>query len=105
MQIKVLFFGQLKDVCGRAEDTLELPAGATVRSVFEHFAAQFPKLSAMAKSIVMARNHEFASPSDPLSEGDEIALLPPVSGGAPILEIEDPEGHYFALTREPIDVR
>jgi len=104
MQIKVLFFGQLKDICGRAEDTLELPPGASVRSAFDHYAAQFPKLAAMAKSIVLARNHEFASGADPLAEGDEIALLPPVSGGAPILEIEDPEGHYFALTRQPIDI-
>lgn len=105
MQIKVLFFGQLKDVCGRAEDLLELPSGASVRSVFDHYSAQFPKLSALAKSIVMARNHEFASPADPLTDGDEVALLPPVSGGAPVLEIEDPAGHYFALTREPIDIR
>ncbi|HXJ43071.1 MAG TPA: molybdopterin converting factor subunit 1 [Bryobacteraceae bacterium] len=105
MHIKVLFFGQLKDVCGRSEDQLELPQGATVRSVFDHYAVQFPRLTGLAKSIVMARNHEFAPPSDLLADGDEVALLPPVSGGAPLLEIEDPEGHYFALTRGPIDIR
>ncbi len=105
MQIQVLFFGQLKDICGRAQDTLELPAGATAGTVFDHYAAEFPRLAAMAGSTVLARNHEFAHRDAVLEAGDEIGLLPPVSGGAPILEIADPEGHHFFLTREPIDVR
>ena len=104
MQIRVLFFGQLKDVCGRSEEGLELPSGASVRAVFEHYAAMFPRLAAMARSVVMARNHEFAQPGDLLSEGDEVAMLPPVSGGA-VLKLEDPEGHFFEITREVIDVR
>lgn len=104
MQIRVLFFGQLKDVCGRSEEGLELPSGASVRAVFDHYAAMFPRLAAMAKSVVLARNHEFAQPGDLLSEGDEVAMLPPVSGGA-ILKLEDPEGHFFEITREVIDVR
>ena len=104
MQIRVLFFGQLKDVCGRSEEGLELPSGASVRAVFDHYAAMFPRLAAMARSVVMARNHEFAQPGDLLSEGDEVAMLPPVSGGA-VLKLEDPEGHFFEITREVIDVR
>jgi molybdopterin synthase catalytic subunit len=103
VQVKVLFFGLLKDVCGRAEDRLDLPAGSTAGSVFEHYARVFPKLHAMASSIVLARNQEFAALSDALAEGDEVALLPPVSGGS-MPEICDPEGHFFALTRQPIDV-
>jgi MoaE-MoaD fusion protein len=63
----------------------------------------------MASSIVLARNHEFATTREPLSEGDEVALLPPVSGGSSLHEmlhqIGDPEGHFFALTRSPIDAR
>ena len=105
MQIKVLFFGQLKDVCGRSEDSLELPSGAIIRAVFDHYATQYPRLNAMAKSVVMARNHEFGSALDLLEDGDEIALLPPVSGGSLPPEIADPEGHFFALTRSPIDIR
>jgi molybdopterin synthase catalytic subunit len=104
VHIRVLFFGLLKDICGGPEARLELPAGATAGSVFEHYAAGFPRLREMASSIVLARNHEFAAAAEPLFDGDEVALLPPVSGGK-MPEICDPEGHYFALTREPIGIR
>ncbi len=102
--VRVLFFGLLKDICGGAEARLDLPPGSTTGSVFEHYAAAFPKLRQMASSIVLARNHEFAGTREPLAEGDEVAFLPPVSGGS-LPEIEDAEGHFFALTRDPIDPR
>src|SRR5207244_2102709 len=57
------------------------------------------------RSIVLARNHEFTSPGVELNDNYEIALLPPVSGGASLPEIVDPEGHFFGLTRQPIDPR
>jgi molybdopterin synthase catalytic subunit len=101
----VLFFGLLKDVCGRAEDVLDLPPGSNLRAVFDHYAVDFPRLTGMAQSIVLARNQEFASPSEMLAEGDEVALLPPVSGGSALHEIADPEGHFFVLTRDVIDAR
>jgi molybdopterin converting factor subunit 1 len=104
VQIRVLFFGLLKDICGVAEDRIELPAGSTAGAVFDHYATAYPKLRQMASSIVLARNHDFATTKEPLAEGDEVALLPPVSGGS-FAEIHDPEGHFFALTREPIDLR
>lgn len=107
MTVKVLFFGQLKDVTGRSEDRLDLAEGAHLDGVFRHYAEKFPKLGEMARSIVLARNHEFAALSSPVSDGDEIAFLPPVSGGASpwTHEIADPAGHFFALTRQPIDSR
>lgn len=105
MRIRVLFFGLLKDICGRPADLLELPEGSTAGAVFEHYAALFPALRGMGGSIVLARNHEFSSAAQPVSDGDEVALLPPVSGGTSLRAIEDPAGHYFALTREPLDPR
>lgn len=110
MRIKVLFFGLLKDICGASDAWLELPAGSSTGSVFEHYATLFPRLREMAASVVMARNHEFASTREPLSDGDEVALLPPVSGGSapvksPLLEIEEPGGHYFCITRDVLDPR
>jgi len=111
MRARVLFFGMLKEVVGRAAEDAEFPAGADLRAVFECYAARFPKLRQMAASIVVARNQEFAALSTALADGDEVAFLPPVSGGADValeaydpLEIEE-DGHYFALTREAIDVR
>jgi MoaE-MoaD fusion protein len=105
MHIRVLFFGQLKDICGRSSDDLELPDGATAGAVFSHYAAAYPRLSGMASSIVLARNQEFTQSAAPLSDGDEVAFLPPVSGGSFLHEIQDREGHFFALTRQPIDPR
>lgn len=97
----------LKDIVGRAEERLDLPAPQQLGNVFEHYAAQFPRLREMAASIVLARNQEFADTGSPLTDGDEIAFLPPVSGGSgPYTHvIEDPEGHFFALTRSPIDIK
>jgi MoaE-MoaD fusion protein len=102
MRVRVLFFGVLKDVVGRTEDQLELAAGADMASVFERYCSRFPRLRAMAGSIVLARNQEFAEPTVAVADGDEIAFLPPVSGGSYLLEIAE-NGHFFALTREPID--
>jgi molybdopterin synthase catalytic subunit len=105
MRIKVLFFGQLKDICGRSEDVLDLPPASPLRAVFDRYSAAFPQLAALASSIVLARNHEFGQPADLLQEGDEVALLPPVSGGAGLPpEISDEAGNFFALTRDRIDV-
>jgi molybdopterin synthase catalytic subunit len=100
VRIRVLFFGVLKDVTGCAAGQIELPSGASAGTVFEHYAALFPKLRGMERSILLARNREFVRASDPVAEGDEIALLPPVSGGT-----ANAGENYFALTREPIDTR
>jgi molybdopterin synthase catalytic subunit len=106
MFVNVLFFGMLKDLVGRSEERLELADGSRLSAVFEHYAARFPRLEQMSESIVLARNQEFAAPDVSLGEGDEVALLPPVSGGSgPEAESEDEVGNYFAITRAPIDPR
>jgi len=111
VRIRVLFFGVLRDVVGVREDSLDVAEGGRLETVFEHYAARFPKLREMAASTVLALNQQFSSPSAPLAEGDEVAFLPPVSGGASqdppagsfTHQIADPAGHFFALTRCPID--
>ena len=97
MHVKVLFFGVLKEVTGLSRDTLELAENAQLRDAFEHYSIRFPRLQGLAGSIACARNHEFSTPETPLEDGDEIAFMPPVSGGSDL--------HYFALTRDPIDAR
>ena len=111
MRVNVLFFGLLKDLVGRSEDTLELPDGARLGTVFDHYASQFPRLDEMAESIALARNQEFADLDAALGDGDEVALMPPVSGGSGlpdgpwIASAAEEDGSFFALTREPIDTR
>ena len=106
MRVKVLFFGMLKDLAGTSEDRLEIAEGADLGAIFEHYAERLPRMREMAGSIVLARNHQFAPPSTPVSDGDEVAFLPPVSGGAgEYLDEHRDNGNFFALTRKPIRVR
>lgn len=104
VRVKVLFFGMLRDITGRSEDHLEVRDGALLGSVFDEYAQRFPRLADVASSIVLACNHQFCERSVAVHEGDEIAFLPPVSGGSGRYTHEIAEqGHFFALTREPID--
>ena len=95
MRIRVLFFGVLRDVTGLGEDSIEVPEGGRAATVFEDYASRFPRLGEMSASIVLAVNQRFSSPSEALADGDELAMLPPVSGGS--------DGNVFGLTRDPID--
>jgi MoaE-MoaD fusion protein len=107
MRVKVLFFGMLKDIVGRVEEQIELDPGARLATVFDHYAGRFPRLRDMAGSIVIARNQEFSPLSTAVADGDEVAFLPPVSGGADRYthQLTDSQGNFYALTRQPIDAR
>lgn len=106
MRARILFFGILRDIVGMSSENAEFPPDADLHSVFASYAERFPPFGALSRSIVVARNQEFADLSTKLAEGDEVAFLPPVSGGC---DTRDPEiqdaGNYFALTRRPIDIR
>ena len=105
VHLKVLFFGQLRDITGQRETVLELPAGATVESLFQHFAGAHPQLGSMGRSVVVARNQQFVSGDTALADNDEIAFLPPVSGGAGwIHQLDTDQGDFYGITRDPIDV-
>jgi len=82
MQIRVLFFGVLKDLSGKASDSLSLPENATLGDVLSHYERIIPRLKETASSLAMSVNQEYAGPSTRLRPGDEVALLPPVSGGS-----------------------
>jgi molybdopterin synthase catalytic subunit len=106
VRVKVLFFGMLKDIVGRSEDYIEVADESRLESVFARYARQFPRLTDLESSIVLACNQEFCDRSAAIREGDEIAFLPPVSGGTGCYshEIHDAaSGCFYALTREAID--
>ncbi|MDZ7637834.1 MAG: MoaD/ThiS family protein [Bryobacterales bacterium] len=110
--MKLLFFGQLRDVVGAGEMSRELPAGSSSQDLFEQMAAEYPRLGALRGSVVLARNAAFVQSPETLAEGDEIAFLPPVSGGSGsaaegqmewLEAVRAEDGHFFGITAQPID--
>jgi molybdopterin converting factor subunit 1 len=81
MRVRVLFFGMLKDLVGKASDTLDLDQGASVADLLVHYETQIPRLREALPSLALAVNQEYASAQTKLRSNDEVAILPPVSGG------------------------
>lgn len=82
MQIRILFFGVLKDIVGRNHDEVKLPEGSSVGDLIAYCESRFPGVRESLSSVAIAVNHQYAGPGSTLREGDEVALLPPVSGGS-----------------------
>jgi molybdopterin converting factor subunit 1 len=95
MRVHVLFFGGLKDLAGKSGDFLELPDGALVRDVLAHYLVEVPRMKESLASLAVAVNREYTGAETALKSGDEVALLPPVSGGS---------GRAL-IVRDPIDTR
>src|SRR6267142_2512608 len=102
MRVRVLFFGRLKDIVGKSEESAELSDGARVEDLFERYGRSFPELAGFRASVVASVNQEFAEWRAPLAAGDEVAFLPPVSGGA-IPAGAAVEEDLCALVRAPIE--
>lgn len=94
MQVRVLYFGTLKDIFLTDQANLDLPENTTVSSLLDHFRQLHPERGSLWNVLAVAVNQEYAYPQHLLHEGDEVALLPPVSGGAPDTVVQ--------LFREPI---
>jgi molybdopterin synthase catalytic subunit len=82
MRVRVLFFGLLRESAGRSVDEVEIPEGASVRDLIAHYEGQIPKMKSLLPSIALAVNQQYSGPDTKLKMNDEVALLPPVSGGA-----------------------
>jgi molybdopterin converting factor subunit 1 len=81
MRVTVRLFARLRDIAGTAELARETATGATVRNVWRELAGEYPEFGPYERSISTAVNADYASMNQVLREGDEIAFLPPVSGG------------------------
>jgi molybdopterin converting factor subunit 1 len=77
----VRLFARLRDITGAGELTREAPAGASVGTVWSSLVTEFPELSAYERSISCAVNADYSRFTAAVADGDEIAFLPPVSGG------------------------
>jgi len=102
MQVRVLFFGVLKDLAGRGSEELTLPEAATVSDVIEVYERRVTSLRSMLPSIAISVNQEYSGPETRLQPGDEVALLPPVSGGSE-RELGSDPGPFNRITRDVID--
>src|SRR5258708_18112950 len=96
MRVRVLFFGLLKDLSGKSSAVLDLPDGAMVRDVLSHYLSDVPQMRKSMASLAVAVNQEYAGPETVLKSDDEVALLPPVSGGS---------GKAAGIVRGPVDTR
>ena len=100
MRIDVLFFGVLKDLAGRSADTIELHEGARAKDVLTYYSRERPQLAAILPTLAIAVNREYSAVDQVLRDGDEVGLLPPVSGGS--MENEGVPGEV-KIVRERID--
>jgi molybdopterin converting factor subunit 1 len=98
MTVRVLLFGVLQPAFGADHVALDLPPGANVQALRARLAAQHAAHAELLRVCAVAVNQQYAQASDALHEGDEVALLPPVSGGS---SYESPNSDV-TLVREPI---
>jgi len=99
MQIRVLVFGILKSVVGQSSEVLDLPEGARVDDLLARYRDRFPQFEPILSTLAISVNQEYSRADRTLAAGDEVGLLPPVSGGAP-------EAHsrgVIAIVEEPIE--
>ena len=95
LRVRVRLFAIQRELAGTREVPLELPPGATVADAWDAVAARHPALAPGRPSVRFARNGDYAEPATPLADGDEVAFIPPVSGGSG----DDPAGNAGTTRR------
>ena len=97
MEVTVRYFAMVREVMGRSTESRAVPEGTTVDSLLDLLVEEEPRLATMRRSTMTMVNEAYAAPATTLAEGDDVALIPPVSGG---------DGRpRFWIQAEPIDVR
>jgi MoaD family protein len=81
LRIRVKFFASYRDITGRSEEILDLSEGASVSALLGLLREKYPKIGSLTDTIIASVNKRYAKEDVVLKEGDEVALLPPVSGG------------------------
>lgn len=97
MKITVNLFAALTELLGQRQVTLDLAEDATVSLLWEQLASEYPSVTPFLPSLVCAVDEEFVSSDHTLRDGDEVAIIPPISGGS------DDDGGLFLVTSEPLD--
>jgi MoaE-MoaD fusion protein len=93
VRVKLLYFAVVREIIGQPEETREIRNGQTLEQLFDEIIEDYPAISRLRPSLLFMVNEEYASPQHTVKDGDEIALIPPVSGG---------ESPRFFVTEEPV---
>jgi molybdopterin converting factor subunit 1 len=104
MQVRVLYLGMLREIAGRERDVVQLRDQASVGDLYTELQQRIPKLQDFRGAIALAVNYEYADAAATLQEDDEVALIPPVSGGSggeAVAELPLTSQHA-SLVKEPI---
>src|SRR5258708_23050869 len=107
IHVRVLFFGAARDAVGCDCLKIQINSAATVASAFTQLLADYPALARFGNSLLLAVNQEYALPDREISDGDELAVLPPVSGGsgagsADVSSATTSDRDFFELTTDPL---
>ena len=81
MQVRVLYLGMLKDLAGREREVVQLSDGARLSDLYAELQQRMPKLQDFRNAIALSINYEYSDGATVLQDNDEVALIPPVSGG------------------------
>ena len=96
MHIQILYFAYFRERIGLSEESLDIDSEATIQQLIEELGRKHQCIDAMQGKFRVARNQEFASFDTVLSDGDEIALIPPVAGGC--------DSHYVRVLDTPLSL-
>ena len=81
MRVRVLYMGMLQDIAGCQAEELQLSQGASARDLYAELEQRYPRLQQFRNSVALAVNYDYSDSGRPLQDNDEVALIPPVSGG------------------------
>ena len=111
IRVRLLYFGAAREIVGREAEELEVSAPATAASVFEEVVGAHPALRRFGRSLLVAVNEQYAGAEAHVRAGDEVAIFPPVSGGATGEgaggnddDAAETVTDFFELTTDPINV-
>jgi MoaE-MoaD fusion protein len=96
MRVRFRYFAMIREVLGRSDEWRELAAGTTAGQAFDALSGEAPRLGPLKTTTLLMVNQEYVAADHPLAEGDEVALIPPVSGG---------EAVRFRVSADPLDPR
>jgi MoaE-MoaD fusion protein len=102
--VHVLFFGAARDAVGQDEIDFAITSPANATTARAQLLSRYPALQRFGKSLLFAVNQEYAEQDREIRNGDELAIFPPVSGGADALPTASTNKDFFELTTHPIDV-